>query len=331
MGNLASKRREVHAPAPVQPNSESGSIRTSTSQSTLNSHMKHQSSSSRVPEQMQRFFSPATSSDVSNGSRQALQQYYLIKTKFPTNFMGVSRNLLSTGINVLDAGVLTGTWLAEMEQEFPASKFYGLDLSFSIWTDMQLMHKRKRMYECNSLTSIPFTDNTFDYVHEQTNLFVTPETDWPQAISELTRVLKPGGYIDIVEVDPVPLFAPTASEASEFLRHSFAHIAASGVNLVIANKLGDYVEATGSFTDIELIRRTIPIGWDGEIGRLCRIHMLQSYMSLMPLLGPSVKTASGAPPTVAEYQKFCEEFFNACAAAESYCQIYRITARKKNT
>ncbi|KAI8805957.1 hypothetical protein BJ742DRAFT_774682 [Cladochytrium replicatum] len=123
------------------------SIRTSTSQSTLNSNV-----------------------------RQVLQQHYLIKKKFLTNYMGISRNSLSSGIMLLDAGVLTGTWLAEMEQEFPASKFYG----------------RTTIVDCDALTKIPLGNNTFDY-----------ETELPQACRELTRILMPAGYIDIIETTPL--------------------------------------------------------------------------------------------------------------------------------
>ncbi|KAI8808815.1 hypothetical protein BJ742DRAFT_261191 [Cladochytrium replicatum] len=55
------------------------------------------------------------------------------------------------------------------------------------------------LLEGNVMQRTPFEDNIFDYVHQQYLVLGLPEAAWPAVIFELCRVLKPGGYLDLVD------------------------------------------------------------------------------------------------------------------------------------
>ncbi|KAI8803610.1 S-adenosyl-L-methionine-dependent methyltransferase [Cladochytrium replicatum] len=289
-------------------------------------------SSTPSPDPLLRFFVPSPPVEVTQGSKLALQQYYLVKQRFHPTFSEVSQEELDSGMKVLDAGAQTGIWLKETVKDFPKCDYFALDLTFSVWPDIHLMKldKKVRIVETDSLGRIPFKEGVFDYVHEQANLFITPETEWTDAFREMTRVLKPGGYLEIVEVDPIPLF-PENAPMADFLSQTLARLKIGSFEWHSAKKISDHVEATNSFTDIQVVRCTIPIGWDGELGRLCRIHMHSSMMGIMPLIATVKSGGSGPQPSEQELNKFCEGFFDACSVAHAYVQVFRITARKRRS
>ncbi|KAI8806885.1 hypothetical protein BJ742DRAFT_773658 [Cladochytrium replicatum] len=315
MGNQLSTRFRKHPNSRKAP-SESPSFPSPTRPSFSPDDSGHRA------DPLLRYSNPLIANEVTTGSQLQVSQHYILKKVFQTNFMGISADALASGIKVLDAAASSGTWLAEMQRDFPASQYFGLDLGFGVWPDAQLVRgaKRTTIVDCDALTTIPFEDNTFDYVHEQANLYVTQEAELPQAFRELTRILKPGGYIDIIETNPIP---PNASRGivADFIGRLYAQMCSGGVNLSVA---------TGCYTDIQVIRRNIPIGWDGDLGKHCREHMTLSQMTLMHVFAPSVNPPGQPLPTEEGYRKFVEEYFDACAENQVYIQAFRVTARKKS-
>jgi SAM-dependent methyltransferase len=48
---------------------------------------------------------------------------------------------------------------------------------------------------------IPFESDTFDYVQQTLTTLAYKKEDWTNVLQELKRVTKPGGYIQLIEVD----------------------------------------------------------------------------------------------------------------------------------
>ncbi|KAI8810688.1 hypothetical protein BJ742DRAFT_867581 [Cladochytrium replicatum] len=214
-----------------------------------------------------------------------------------------------------NSSAATGIRISEMEQEFPESQFFGLVFLISDPMSIQLkivqgsnirsvvrhavnVWKQKGK---NSRDGFLLQDSVPSFMFlRKANLLITPEVEWPQTIREFTSVLKPGGILDLVEVDPIPSFDPP------FLIHTLAAQAAigfGGVDWRVASKIAQYVEASNDYTDIQVIRRTIPIGWDGELGQLCRIHMESAQIAIMPVLAAAMKngTPSNASPDFSQF------------------------------
>lgn len=54
----------------------------------------------------------------------------------------------------------------------------------------------------NLLSGLSYPDNTFDFVHQRLLCPVFPQKQWESlVIPELTRITKPGGWIEFVEAD----------------------------------------------------------------------------------------------------------------------------------
>ncbi|KAI8811768.1 hypothetical protein BJ742DRAFT_866792 [Cladochytrium replicatum] len=268
------------------------------------------------PDPLLRFFGPTP--DVTAGTRVSMQQYYLLRELFKGTIAGVTREDLDRGLRVLEAGSTTGIWLAEMERDFPNGQYWAVDLSVSLWPDTEFVNfsKRLKVAETQTLGRLPFEDDFFDYVHEQAQFFITPEANWPLVLSELGRVLKPGGYIDLVEIDPYPSFSPTPF-VSDYLDRFLKQMKAGGFNLRVASQIADVLEATGQFTDIQVVRRSAPIGWDGHTGALWRMHLKEGHMGLRSVMGPASKP-DGSMPSEAEFSAFLDLFFDDCAMAQTF-------------
>ncbi|KAG0739696.1 hypothetical protein G6F16_003602 [Rhizopus arrhizus] len=52
---------------------------------------------------------------------------------------------------------------------------------------------------------LSYADNTFDFVHIRFLVLALREDQWPMTIKELARVTKPGGMIQMTELDINPL------------------------------------------------------------------------------------------------------------------------------
>ncbi|RUP46418.1 S-adenosyl-L-methionine-dependent methyltransferase, partial [Jimgerdemannia flammicorona] len=118
---------------------------------------------------------------------------------FHGNFNAPVEDALSHGIKVLDAGCGAGCWTMNMANDFPNSHFVGVDVA-------DLFPKDEVKSNCifvkaNTLEGLPFEDDTFDYIFQRFMVLAFTPADWAKAISELVRVTKPGGWVELVESD----------------------------------------------------------------------------------------------------------------------------------
>jgi ubiquinone/menaquinone biosynthesis C-methylase UbiE len=85
-----------------------------------------------------------------------------------------------------------------MASAYPNSKFTGIDVSAAWPTE-------NRPHNCNFVTGnivqeLPFEENSFDYIYMRLVAMGVPNEVYPTVLSQLHRVLKPGGWIEVVEV-----------------------------------------------------------------------------------------------------------------------------------
>ncbi|KAI8811101.1 hypothetical protein BJ742DRAFT_798207 [Cladochytrium replicatum] len=277
-----------------------------------------------------RYFQPTNAHQAADGFRLSMQQHYLIKRIFKTNFKGISAEALSSGIEVLDVGSLTGLWLEEMERDFPASKLSGVDVLVGLWPGVEsiLDSKSIQLVESHSVGDIPYPSNTFDYVHELSQLSVTPLAKWGDAIEEFARVLKPGGYLDLVEFDVFPT-APSTPTISAYVSRLHAFMRAGGLDIRAAVRLAEMIEGSGKFTEVEVVRCSAPLGWGGEVGALWGFHVKEVFMALRQVMGRVVRPNDTTVPSVEEFSAFCNSFLQDCVEVQAHSNLYRITARKR--
>lgn len=57
-------------------------------------------------------------------------------------------------------------------------------------------------YQANVVSAkLPFADNHFDFVKQRLVTAAFTLADWKRVMAELVRVTKPGGYIELLEID----------------------------------------------------------------------------------------------------------------------------------
>ena len=88
-----------------------------------------------------------------------------------------------------------GSWSFDMATEYPNAKITGIDISPI--RPSQVKPDNFTFIQANILDGLPFEDNTFDYVFQRLLFAAITRDKWPFVINELTRVLKPGGYLEV--------------------------------------------------------------------------------------------------------------------------------------
>ena len=99
--------------------------------------------------------------------------------------------------HILDVATGTGRWAYEMARSFPNAQVIGLDMEEPVSSIER--PDNYTFLQGNLFAGLPFADHTFDYVHQRFLVLALPAKQWPFVISELVRVTRPGGYIELVE------------------------------------------------------------------------------------------------------------------------------------
>ncbi|CAG8775633.1 12987_t:CDS:2, partial [Dentiscutata erythropus] len=117
------------------------------------------------------------------------------------NFIAPIHNELKKGdFKVLDVGCGSGSWICELAADFNAS-CYGVDIHPIFPTQKP---RNAQFQIANILNGLPFDDDFFDYIHIRFMYMFFTQEEWEtKIIVELFRVLKPNGYLEVVENDMI--------------------------------------------------------------------------------------------------------------------------------
>ncbi|CAG8806586.1 1593_t:CDS:2, partial [Gigaspora rosea] len=80
---------------------------------------------------------------------------------------------------------------------YPTAKIIGIDISSNQPTQIKPINFE--FIKANALEGLPFEDNTFDFVFQRFLVSGYTTDKWPYVISEIVRVLKPGGFVELCE------------------------------------------------------------------------------------------------------------------------------------
>lgn len=137
-------------------------------------------------------------------------------------------------------------------------------------------------FEVGSVLALPpnWSDN-FDLVYQRLLLAGLKISEWPTAISEDFRVLKSGGYVQLVEVDLRNMgVAPNSARLLDTLKKLFSM---NNMDLNQADRLPSLVRDAG-FVDVQVHKKEWRL--DGDCNVLSRENALRGHMGLK---GPVVK------------------------------------------
>ncbi len=98
---------------------------------------------------------------------------------------------------VLDVGCGTGVLLAALGERAPDAGLTGIDRSPEMLKVARARLKRRAELHCARAEQLPFSDHTFDLIVSTSVLHYV--ADVRSALSEMRRVLKPGGRLAITD------------------------------------------------------------------------------------------------------------------------------------
>lgn len=135
-----------------------------------------------------------------------------------------------------------------------------------------------------SATTLPsYWTSKFSLVNQRLLILALTKAEWKKVISEIYRVLKPGGYAQFVEIDSNWYSGPKTTAHVEFLS---IFLEAKGLDLQCCEHIPEWMTAAG-FVDVRTEKIKVKIGkWAGQIGEEARDA---SIGALRGMKGPVMK------------------------------------------
>jgi SAM-dependent methyltransferase len=199
-------------------------------------------------------------------------QHYAMRDALGANYLAP----LAHPALILDVGCGTGQWAFELCSQFPDAMVAGLDLEPS----KPKQPANYRFVRGNVLSGLPFGDDRFDFVHQRLLQSGVPLASWSGVVNELVRVTRPGGWIELVEIEnQVKSGGPATTRLLELLLE-LAGSRGLDRSGVLFRQLDQYLRDGGL---VEVHRRDVdvPLGeWGGRIGSLMASDLRALYMRL---------------------------------------------------
>ncbi|KAI9287463.1 S-adenosyl-L-methionine-dependent methyltransferase [Umbelopsis sp. AD052] len=246
-----------------------------------------------------RFDDPYALKDSLQEQDRLIAQHYLLRTAFKGDFSAPIRQVLEKGVVVLDVGCGPGTWTMEMSTLFPRSTFIGIDIHENY--PKQVKPKNCHFRKCNAVgDQLPFPDNSIGFVFQRDLNWGLQASDWTRLIKEYHRVLKPGGWIELVEPD---IETQQSSVKERALYDKIIHVLSCRSQDPFVSRRLSSILATSGFRRVESRFQSLPLGWSGDIGDAYAHCYQQQLQALKGLIGSST-VGDALPSILAEWKEF---------------------------
>ncbi|CAG8473823.1 3681_t:CDS:2 [Acaulospora colombiana] len=153
----------------------------------------------------------------------------------------------------------------DLAKEYPKNLYIGIDISEMFPSEVE-RPSSATFIKANLLDGLPFENNSFDFVYQRFLGISLTEVQWKvKVIPELVRVLKPGGWIEIMEYDLIWFsLGPKTNVMLTKLKNKLQEY---GINVIMSRKISELLKAN-NVHNVETISKSIPLGdWGGKLGR----------------------------------------------------------------
>ncbi|KAI8073021.1 hypothetical protein BC940DRAFT_290352 [Gongronella butleri] len=271
---------------------------------------------------------PMNYDDVLLEAAQYQEQHYLIKHLFQSNTKAPIDGLLSVpGSQCLDIGCgITATWIQDMAAEYPNALFTGVDLLTV--ANQQHIPRNCEFKTLDILCPLlpTLVPESFDFIYQRF-MFNTYEMNdaRKKKFREFVQLLKPGGYIELVEPDFIPRQAGP----------KYTSLCYALINLVGTEKKEIYhgpvvhqclVEMADQLQDIRTDYTSMPVCWGGYIGKM----LYQFFNALLKQLSQGLWLWLPLEGDYDEkvFNNYLDSAFNECVEYKTYINLHWVYAKK---
>ncbi|KAJ3046689.1 hypothetical protein HK097_000631 [Rhizophlyctis rosea] len=200
-------------------------------------------------------------------------QHYIVRLLFGGNYSApVTKRLEAPGAKALDLGCGSGIWAFETATDFPQAEVTGFDISP---VQPGTVKRKNANFIVGDLTylPLPFEDENFDFVYMRFLITGLRKEFWPVLIKEIIRIVKPGGYIELMEFANPAMQGPT--KVPNLVAFMAQGVMARGGDPDISRKLKDYLASSPETTEVNEVTKplpTCPHPSDTKAVRLARMY-----------------------------------------------------------
>lgn len=201
-------------------------------------------------------------------------QHYMLRFAFQGNFAAP----IAQPASVLDVGTGTGRWAIEMAFAFPDANVIGLDVKppavderADRRPDSDARPPNYTFVAGNLFEGLPFAEKSFDFVHQRLLFTAVPHDRWPWVARELTRVTRPGGWVELVDTIGLANGGPNVERLMDWIRQLSAR---RNVDLMDGGRIADALRTT-SLRQQASRRIDLPTGArGGRLGKMVATDFL---------------------------------------------------------
>ncbi|KAG0344100.1 hypothetical protein BG004_004748 [Podila humilis] len=231
---------------------------------------------------------------------------------------------------ILDSGCGLGEWAMEMAKEYPNAAVYGVDINPNLFPSAQMPVPSNCLFtQSNILSRMSFPDHYFDYVYQRFLYLGLTVDDWPLALKELRRVMKPGGWIELFE--PCMRVHRAGPQTREVMRWVSRLLQEErGLDFDFAGEKMQRLCASEEigFENVRLERLSIPVGpWGGRVGEAMAENMVLMFQNLKSVL---LEIGLQPPDHAAQkpYEAMVQSWIRECEQNKSYIDYYILVAQR---
>ncbi|KAI7896581.1 S-adenosyl-L-methionine-dependent methyltransferase [Mucor mucedo] len=246
-------------------------------------------------------------------------QHFSLKALLGGNVLPSIETMTPRKASVLDVGCGSGCWVMEMAIDHPEYQITGIDIADMFPTTIRPENVTFLLHNVVK-GGLPYPDNSFDFVHLRLMIVAFRSGEWSTILTEIFRVLKPGGLLSVVETDftekttdpVVELFnselikAMQANEQDPFI--------GAKLNTLLQELQYDIIEVKELFLSYEL-----PLN---PIAKEMLINWKSAILSLKPMLAHRVTTDP------AQYSSAVDRYMNGITNVGWRVKVWAYCAQK---